>query len=114
VGYYHLGSSGYHGFLKDGATFMPIDVPGADMTIALGINDLGQIVGFYRDSTGYHGFLKDGTTFTRLDVPGSSYTYPYGINTNGQVVGSYLDTTGSRGFLVGSEGYHHHRARDVH
>ena len=34
-----------HGFLKDGATFTTINVPGATDTIAFGINDAGQIVG---------------------------------------------------------------------
>jgi probable HAF family extracellular repeat protein len=36
----------------------------------LGINDQGQIVGFYNDG-GDHGFLYDpnGGTYTRLDAP---------------------------------------------
>ncbi len=37
--------------------FTPLDVPGATDTIAFGINDAGQIVGFFSDATGRHGFL---------------------------------------------------------
>ena len=39
-------------------TFTQIDVPGSDGTLAFGINDSGQIVGYYQDADGYfHGFL---------------------------------------------------------
>src|SRR4051794_5276606 len=44
-------------------TFTQIDVPGAYITYAYGINDAGQIVGVFTDSTGDHGFLDTrGTT----------------------------------------------------
>ena len=51
-------STGQHGFLDIGGSFTPVDVPGSTFTEALGINDRGQIVGFFGDSTGHtHGFL---------------------------------------------------------
>src|SRR5262249_7724972 len=63
--------TGVHSFLKDGATFTTIDVPGAVFTGANGINDAGQIVGGFNDvGEEDHGFLKDGATFTTIDVPG--------------------------------------------
>jgi len=43
-----------HGFLKDGAVFTTIDVPGAFSATANGINAVGQIVG--SDLTRGHGF----------------------------------------------------------
>ncbi len=39
--------------------FTQIDVPGASRTQASGINDRGEIVGFFRDSTANHGFLLE-------------------------------------------------------
>ena len=51
-----------HGFLLDtGGSFTQIDVPGTSETFAFGINDAGQIVGFFDDSTGRHGFLATPT-----------------------------------------------------
>ena len=41
------------------ASFTTIDVPGAVRTEAYGINENGQIVGFYFDGARFHGFLLD-------------------------------------------------------
>jgi uncharacterized membrane protein len=49
--------TGTHGFLMHGDNFIPIDVPGANATAALGINARGEIVGHYDDAAGGHGFL---------------------------------------------------------
>jgi hypothetical protein len=50
-------------------TFTTIDVPNASRTQALGINDFGQIVGFYGDLSGHHGYLYAAGVFTPIDVP---------------------------------------------
>jgi probable HAF family extracellular repeat protein len=57
--------------LKDGTTFTTIDVPGAIRnTTPFGINDDGQIVGWFRDATGRdRGFLIDGDTLTTVRCP---------------------------------------------
>jgi probable HAF family extracellular repeat protein len=69
-------------------------------TYPFGLNNRGQIVGWFYDATQHtHGFLKDGTTFTTIDVPGALSTIAYGINTAGQIVGSFQDATGFHGFL---------------
>jgi probable HAF family extracellular repeat protein len=62
-------------------------------TRAQGINDQGQIVGFYVDSSGAtHGFLYSGGAYTTLDDPlGTGGTFAQGINDQGQIVGSYID-----------------------
>jgi probable HAF family extracellular repeat protein len=41
------------------ATFTTIDVPRVTLTQARGINNGGQIVGFYEDNGIFHGFLLD-------------------------------------------------------
>jgi len=48
---------GEHGFLYSGGSFTQIDVPGASGTLPSGINDAGQIVGFFQNSAGGHGFV---------------------------------------------------------
>jgi probable HAF family extracellular repeat protein len=87
VGYYFDASDHPHGFLYDpnGGMFPPyftLDDPSAtEGTFALGINDAGQIVGFYKNASGYHGFLLSGSTYTTLDDPlaGPGGTFAYGI-----------------------------------
>jgi probable HAF family extracellular repeat protein len=82
-------------------TFSTIDVPGAFSTEALGINNAGQIVGFFKDNTGagQHGFLYDRGIFTTIDVPGATGTIPFGINNARQIVGTTATSTGIHGFL---------------
>src|SRR5262249_32596225 len=82
----------------------PIDDPlGTNGTFPTGINDAGQIVGYYRDSTfREHGFLYIGGVFTTLDDPLGSNglgTEILDINNVGQIVGTYRDSTGvNQGF----------------
>ena len=50
------------GFLYSDGTYSTLDVPGSIATEAIGINDLGQIVGYYTDAAGNeHGFLATST-----------------------------------------------------
>jgi len=87
-----------------------IDAPGSVGTLALGINDGGQIVGAYADTAHpeclttlrrCHGFLMDRDTFVTIDVPGAMTTFAQGLNDQGQIVGQYLDAAGvNRGFLL--------------
>jgi probable HAF family extracellular repeat protein len=81
-------------------TFTTIDVPGAVVTAAFGINNRGQIVGVFGDATGGHGFLWDGATFTTIDVPGATATFARGVNAAGQIVGQFDDGTMEHGFLA--------------
>jgi probable HAF family extracellular repeat protein len=90
-------------------TFTQIDVPGSTSTAPYGINDAGQIVGWF--ATGefenpnstyrVHGFLYTGGSFIQIDAPGtSSGTQAFNINNAGQIVGNF-STPDSRthGFL---------------
>jgi probable HAF family extracellular repeat protein len=67
VGYYYApNDGGYHGFIDTAGVYTSIDVPGArrdvgyavvPWTIAQGLNDNGQIVGYFTDATGTHEFV---------------------------------------------------------
>lgn len=106
-----VGFSGQHGYLNSNGAEQLIDYPGAITTVFTGINNKGQIVGWYTDGTptqfgrgNYqaHGFIYNigSGTFTRFDDPGRDRTLPSAINDQGQVVGSselYADYI--RGFL---------------
>ena len=71
-------------------------------TDAKGINNEGQVVGFYTDSNGVaHGFLYSGGTYTTIDDPSGTDTILSGINDAGQIVGWYTDATSHQvGFAV--------------
>ena len=88
------------GYLYDQVhgTFTTIDDPnGIGGTEVQGINDLGQIVGYYYGADGLsHGFVDNGGIFTTIDNPlGVNGTFVTGINNSDQVVGYY---TGADGF----------------
>jgi hypothetical protein len=58
-------------------TFTQIDVPGATITLALGINNRDQIVGIYIEESGaQHGFLLDDGLFAQLDFRAPSVPHP--------------------------------------
>ena len=81
------------------ATFTTIDVPGATLTVATDINDLGQIVGAFDDATGRHSFLR-ANGFTTFDPPGTTVgSLANGINDLGEIVGGVTDATGFHGYL---------------
>jgi probable HAF family extracellular repeat protein len=65
-------------------------------TTAYGINDSGQIVGYYLDAkAGYHSFLDTNGVFTEISDPNAPYTLALGIDNNGQVVGQYQTAAGA-------------------
>jgi len=78
-------------------------------TFATGINDAGQIVGFYNENNFIrHGFVHnpDDGTFTTLDDPlATGDTLASGINNMGQIVGYYVNASGTHGFLYSNGTY---------
>jgi hypothetical protein len=119
VGSYIDSNNADHAFLRtaDG-TITEFDAPGASPapyrgTSAMGINDGGQIVGFYTTGTPgdgtstYHGFLRAANgTFTTIDAPGAGTgESPIGrkqgttavvINASGEIAGTYVDSNNFR------------------
>jgi uncharacterized membrane protein len=58
VGYFYTGEFTDQGFFYSNGVYTTLDYPGATQTVAQGINDLGQIVGYYVDDRGgLHGFI---------------------------------------------------------
>jgi len=67
-----------------------LNYPSAIATRATGINNSGEIVGYYEDSGGvFHGFTDIGGIFTSIDYPGASITQIFGVNSAGVLVGSF-------------------------
>ncbi len=85
-------------------SFQSLDVPSAASTWPIGINNSGQVAGYYDDNADYnanrtHGFVYSRGTFTTLDPPGATYTMVTSINNSGQVVGHYSDDNKGHGFV---------------
>src|SRR5262245_62116109 len=89
-------------------TFVPIEVPGAQLTAARAITNDGRIVGLFTDANGVtHGFLLVDGSFTSIDVPvpGARSTTALGINSRGDIVGSWVDCRGAtHGYLLPAYG----------
>jgi uncharacterized membrane protein len=90
-------------------TFVVIDPPGATQSRALGMNEVGDVVGLYRDTAGaMHGFLRSPRgEFSTIDVPGATFTIAHGINNLGEIVGRFGEAgTGHvRGFALAEGEY---------
>jgi hypothetical protein len=83
-----------------------VNIPGALETEVRGVNNYGEIVGFYRPSTsvclsevatnrqvptcGTRGFKIVNGGLTKLNVPGATGTAIMGVNDYGDLVGFYL------------------------
>jgi probable HAF family extracellular repeat protein len=83
-----------HAFLLSNGQFSTLDFPGALGTLALAVNDVGSIAGFYEDpSTQQHGYLYQNGVYTTVDFPNANWTIPLGINNAGVISGIYEDNT---------------------
>lgn len=80
-----------HGYYEIGGVFHLFDFPGADLTLAKGVNDKGLVVGFYVDINNVsHGFmLSPGQTVpTSFDCSGGTNTILNSVNNQGDLVGN--------------------------
>lgn len=95
--------------------FTSVDVPGATVTQASGINAGGDIVGSYVDAKGQHGFALSGGVFASIDFPTLDMTNPVvrtdarGIGPGGDIVGTYRlmkepTTVPAHGYLLTRNG----------
>ena len=102
VGAYVDQNGDTHGFLYSGGVFKTIDYPGSGATAVLGINNNGDLTGWFIDPDSFkeRGFVYRGGKFTSIDYPDANGTAGCGINKSGQVVGTYYDSEdNSHGFL---------------
>lgn len=117
VGFYHLASDAcvpeapgnlqvpncdQHGFKIVNGVLTKLMVPGSLSTVILGVNDYGDLVGFYTKSSSaciieQHGFIwYHQNVIKSIDYPGvtgfcgtdAAWTVPMGINKAGTVVGA--------------------------
>jgi uncharacterized membrane protein len=96
-----------HGFVRtQNGAWISIDAPGAppESTLAIGVNDHGQVLGFYLQNDGrLRTFIVDAgdlapAGFTFIDLPpGGS---PETLNNAGVFVGFYRDANGTHGFIA--------------
>ena len=98
-----INSSTYH--------YVAINFPGAASTEAHGINNFGEIVGFFNLGVAgcefgstlctFHGFKLKNKVFTCVDIPGATNTRILGVNDAGDVAGDYMTSDGHiHGFLL--------------
>jgi probable HAF family extracellular repeat protein len=95
-------TTGDDGFLLNAGKLTALSFPGATVTEALGLNNLGQVVGFYNDAAGNpHGFIYSNGSFTSLDdnAGPATRTTINGINNLGQIVGFALENGNTVGFV---------------
>jgi uncharacterized membrane protein len=90
------------GFKYVNGSYIKLMVPNSTSTAILGVNDLGDLVGFYTKSDGSkHGFIWYHTnvvkTIDRANLPFHEVTVPFGINKAGTVVGGFwtISSTGT-------------------
>jgi len=83
-----------NGFLLSGGVFTPINFPAAATTTAFGINDSGEISGYFQDAAmTYHGFIFANGNWSQIDVAGASGTQLAQIKNNHNITGIYFDSS---------------------
>ena len=93
-------------FLYSGGTMQNLnDLLGGENSVATGIDDKGQVVG-YSDASGVYAFLYSNGTITDLGtLPGGSQSIARAINNLGQVVGVTENSSGfQHAFLYSGSG----------
>jgi hypothetical protein len=92
-------------------TYTTFTMPQSDQallgTVTYGMNNKGDIAGYYVDSSGNdHGFVWDPTTGGRtIDVAGATAgTFAFGINDSGTIAGQYDIGATSYGFVLDASG----------
>jgi hypothetical protein len=76
--------------------YISIQVPGSTNNIPLGINDSGDVTGWYTGGGSGGGFIRHRNgQYTTFNVPGSDVdTYPVSINARGDVTGYWTSSAG--------------------
>ncbi len=93
------GATGQKAYSQTGGAFTSLDglLPSNHNSQAVGINNAGNVVGFYMPTTTTSiGFLDIGGVITTLDPFSSTFTQALGIDNNGVIVGIYRDGSGNQ------------------
>jgi probable HAF family extracellular repeat protein len=106
VGYYFTGPdylyTDIYAFVYEAGSWTSLQYPDALYTWGEGINNTGQIVGYFQETAGgRHAFVYEMATgvFTRLDFPGADWTYALDVSDSGHIVGVYKTGLGWHGFI---------------
>jgi len=91
-------------------TYQTLDDPFAGTafgTVAYGINDTGQVTGWFTDTSNVvHAFLYNGGAWTTIDNNplngGGGETQGFGINNSGRIVGAIFDPLGHNALYDGT------------
>jgi hypothetical protein len=92
-----MGQVGQVAYKQSGTVFTSINalLPANLNSQAVGINDGGDIVGFYLPTAATSiGFEDKGGVISTIDPFGSTFTQALGINNQGEIVGFYTDAGG--------------------
>ncbi|HKO20945.1 MAG TPA: hypothetical protein VJU82_18885 [Acidobacteriaceae bacterium] len=109
VGSYTDSAGTTQSFLSTGGSTTELSYPGAAATSARGINDQGEVVGYWAGTDDTfpgqsiaHGFVYANGVWSHLDATGGSNgTFVTGINNSDLIVGYYVDNTGTaHGFTL--------------
>jgi hypothetical protein len=110
AGSYALSGGFSNGFVYSAGVFTDIIVPTATAgTVAVGINNVGGVVGFFADNVGTHGFYYNGSTYQQLDYPGAAATLAFGINDNGKITLQVVTTQNTVIGATTTDGIHYHQ-----
>jgi hypothetical protein len=114
AGYWSLDPTGLTGqlagFVTGGPgfaspTFVGINslLPSNDNSQATGVNDAGEVVGFYQEgpnsSPTFTAFVDKSGVITTFEAPGATSTQALGVNDLGEIVGDYVSGGVMHGFL---------------
>ena len=79
---------------------------GTGHAIATGIDNAGQVIGYYSSNFVDHYFLYNGGIYTTINVPSGTDTNINGINNAGEIFGTYFDSNDhTLGFLYSGGTY---------
>jgi probable HAF family extracellular repeat protein len=99
VGWYLDSAEVSHGFKRySNGSFVNLNYPGSQNTLATGINDSGTVAGWFSDSTGEHGFIYHNGQWAPFDF-GANTTQVFGISNANKIVGVSTSNEPSTSFL---------------
>lgn len=92
-------------------TFGVVAFPRSQISVLVGINDSGRMVGGYNNTNldiylADHGYELKGNAFSTIDYPGALQTEVEAINKKGELVGDFEDASGNvHGFKLAGKTY---------